>query len=162
MAPTTVRIDNYPQRSTPPQPRQAIAGDPIILLVEDDWGARRFMSTLLKYVSKALVIEASDAHQALTAAEVLRSPVRLLVSDIGLPGGKNGIDLAREMTARDPSLRVLLMSAGDFPQCDVPPSWRFLPKPFPIGEFLDLVNELCRSFKPARTQPHHAKTRAAA
>jgi hypothetical protein len=55
---------------------------------------------------------------------------------------KTGIDLARELTASNESMKVLLMSARDLPPHGLAPEWRFLAKPFGISALLDSVNEL--------------------
>ncbi len=53
------------------------------------------------------VVEAGDASTALAALES-EPAVDVLVSDIGLPGGMNGRQLAEAVAHRRPSLPVLL------------------------------------------------------
>ena len=58
------------------------------------------------------VLEAPDGAAALKILE--REPVDLLFTDIMMPGGMNGYDLAKNAVARWPSLKVLLTSG--FPE----------------------------------------------
>jgi CheY-like chemotaxis protein len=74
-------------------------------LCEDDPDVRRFSRETLDELGYD-VIEASDVDSALDA---LRSAGRidLLFTDIVLPGGRTGADLAREARELQPDLKVL-------------------------------------------------------
>ena len=132
------------RRETPLTLREA-NGEPAILVVEDDWSIRRFLCTILRQATPALVIDTADPYAALSIAQKIGRPVDLLISDINLSAGINGIDLARELATTNPSMKVLLMSAGNCPQYEISPTWQFLAKPFPIEIFLECVNALCHS-----------------
>ena len=119
-----------------------LTSDPVILVVEDDRNIRRFVCSVLKRVTKARVLEASDPDSALSIAHSIGRPIDLLISDIGLHAAKTGIELAREISAGEPSTKILLMSGGDFRENSFPAEWRFLAKPFPLLVFLDCVNDL--------------------
>jgi CheY-like chemotaxis protein len=54
-------------------------------------------------------IDAADGHAALRLLDS-RPEVRLLLTDVGLPGGMNGRQLADEAVRRCPHLRVLFTS----------------------------------------------------
>jgi len=107
-------------------------------------------------------MDAADPYNALAMAHSCGRSIELLISDIDLAAGKSGIDLARELSARDPSLNVLLMSAGKRPPADIPSGWRFLEKPFPLGDLLDCIQELCPAIKPAATSFRSAGNQSAA
>lgn len=79
-----------------------------ILLTEDSREVRAVVGAMLARMGHE-VLEA-DSHTAALAA--LRRPggVDLLFTDIVLPGGKNGYQLADEALRSDPQLRVLFMS----------------------------------------------------
>jgi len=132
------------RRATPVTLRQANA-EPAILVVEDNWSVRRFLCTILRNATPALVLDTPDPYAALSIAQKIGRPIDLLISDINLSAGINGIDLARELAVTNPSMKVLLMSAGDCPQYEISPAWQFLAKPFPIEVFLECVNALCCS-----------------
>jgi PAS domain S-box-containing protein len=79
--------------------------DATILLVEDNAEVRRTaVRQLLEFGYH--VIEAEDA---LTALEALRDQrIDLLFTDVVMPGGMTGIDLAREARKLEPDLKILV------------------------------------------------------
>jgi signal transduction histidine kinase len=87
------------------QPVPGGDGSETILVVEDEEAVRRLaVETLVELGYR--VLEASDGQAALAILE--QSPeVRLLFTDVGLPGGLNGRQLADRVLARRPWLKVL-------------------------------------------------------
>lgn len=85
-------------------PRQ---GDETVLAVEDNEGLRRVVVRQLKELGYR-VLDAADGAAALKILE--NEPVDLLFTDIMMPGGMSGYDLAKTAVARWPSLKVLLTS----------------------------------------------------
>ncbi len=79
-----------------------------VLLVEDDADVRSTTVMLLKTLG-CDVREAADAAPVL---DILRDDenIGLLLSDVVLPGGTNGIELAQAATRLRPDLRVILVS----------------------------------------------------
>jgi nitrogen-specific signal transduction histidine kinase len=102
-----------------------------VLVVEDNPSMRRIAARQLRELGYE-VLEAANAAAALTllAAE----PIDLLFSDVLMPGGASGFDLAREATRRWPQLHIVLTSG--FPNVTqradmgVPSSVRLLGKPY--------------------------------
>jgi PAS domain S-box-containing protein len=86
-------------------------GHEIVLAVEDNDGLRRVVVRQLNDLGYR-VLEAPDGAAALKILE--REPVDLLFTDIMMPGGMSGYELARNAVARWPSLKVLLTSG--FPE----------------------------------------------
>jgi len=76
-----------------------------ILVVEDDDDVRKFTSDALGELGYR-VLTARDAASALRALEA-RSGVNLLFTDIGLPGGVNGRELADQALRLDRTLKIL-------------------------------------------------------
>lgn len=76
-----------------------------VLLCEDDKDVRFFSGETLRDLGYE-VIEAQDADSAL-AALIARGRIDLLFTDVVLPGGKTGADLAREARKVQPDLKVL-------------------------------------------------------
>ena len=76
-----------------------------ILVVEDDPDVRAFSSESLRELSYS-VIEAQDGAEALGLLDA-HPDVKLLFTDIGLPGGINGRQLAERARLRRPGLKVL-------------------------------------------------------
>jgi PAS domain S-box-containing protein len=76
-----------------------------ILVVEDDEDVRRYSVDCLRELGYR-VVDAPDADTALNRLET-DPGIRLLFTDVGLPGGRNGRQLAEEATRRCPGLKVL-------------------------------------------------------
>lgn len=84
-------------------------GTETILLVEDELSVRELTSRILaKHGYK--VLAATDGHHALNIWEEFNEPIDLLLTDIIMPGGLNGRQLAEEITALQSQTRVIYMS----------------------------------------------------
>lgn len=88
-------------------PEAATAGSETILLVED--------SKLLAKVTRAFlesdgykVLMASNPQEALQIAENFKGSIHMLLTDVVMPG-KNGRQLAEELVAKRPQMKVLYM-----------------------------------------------------
>jgi len=82
-----------------------------ILAVEDNEALRRVVARQLTTLGYT-VLEAANAAAALAVMEC--QPVGLLFTDIMMPGGTDGVELARQVTARWPGTRAILTSG--FPE----------------------------------------------
>ena len=80
----------------------------ILLLVEDDNRLRELLTSLLDGLGYN-VVNAADGPDALSIFDELPD-VRLVLSDVMLTGGISGVDLVKEVQARRPDVKVLLMS----------------------------------------------------
>jgi signal transduction histidine kinase/CheY-like chemotaxis protein len=116
----------------PAPPRQVRAVPPsgiTVLVAEDDERVREVTAETLRSAGMR-VLAAADGRQAL---ELLRQgeAVDVLFSDIVMPGGLNGIDLARAARRLCPGLPVLLATgyAGTVPGGD-DHGFEVLPKPY--------------------------------
>src|SRR6185312_10116496 len=77
----------------------------VILVVEDDEDVRAYSTDMLSELGYG-VLQASDGATALGLLE--KAPeIRLLFTDVGLPGNLNGRQLADEARRRFPRLKVL-------------------------------------------------------
>ncbi len=112
---TTVRLFVPAHRlaeAAPPRSSQAVADDlrghETIVVVEDDAMVRAFAAEQLRDLGY-------DVHEAANGAEALAllaalAQVDLLFTDVVMPGGMNGRQLADEARRRDPQLGVLFAS----------------------------------------------------
>jgi CheY-like chemotaxis protein len=109
-----------------------------ILLVEDDEAVRQVTGILLGGLGYR-VLEAAQARAALALLEAERA-VDLMLTDVVMPGGMNGVELAAVAVRLHPTLRVILTS-GDATAVAVapPPAGAVLQKPY---RFETLVREL--------------------
>jgi PAS domain S-box-containing protein len=79
-----------------------------VMLVDDEMGVRKALENLLKPLCASLVALTSGPDGISAIARIDR--IDLLVSDVVLPGGISGFDLADAAMARHPACKVLLMS----------------------------------------------------
>ena len=104
----------------------------LILTVEDNADLRRVLERQLRDLGY-FPIFATNAREALSILETTKN-VRLLFSDVIMPGGMTGTELAREAADRWPSIRVLLTSgfaeAGITQNGSEPMAARLLTKPY--------------------------------
>ena len=83
-------------------------GGELVLLAEDDPNVRRVVRQQLIDLGYP-VIEAENGAQALEMIEQIPD-IAILVSDIIMPGGINGRQLAEQVLASHPHMRIVLMS----------------------------------------------------
>jgi CheY-like chemotaxis protein len=112
-----------------------------ILLVEDDPGVAAIAVDLLSEMGLA-VTAVDNGPRALEALAAARFDIML--SDIIMPGGMSGVDLARKAAAEWPDMRIVLASgyAGDDMDetlKDAP--WPFLKKPYSADELRAILGE---------------------
>ncbi len=88
--------------------RQAPTGSETILAVEDDDMVRSFVEGELKALGYRVIV----ARNAPAALDILREPetIHLLFTDVVMPGGMFGTELAREAAGLRPGLKILLTS----------------------------------------------------
>jgi len=83
-------------------------GHETILLVDDEPQVRTIAAIQLKRLGYE-ILQAEDGHEALATLD--RFPaIDLLITDIGLPGGLNGLELAAAVRDRNPKIPVLYVS----------------------------------------------------
>ncbi|MCJ7420502.1 GAF domain-containing protein [Sphingomicrobium astaxanthinifaciens] len=82
-----------------------LQSDAHVLVCEDDAGVRAYTVELLREIG-CTVHEAADGHAAIRILED-DTRVDLLFTDIVLPGGMNGVEVARKARAVRPGLKIL-------------------------------------------------------
>jgi PAS domain S-box-containing protein len=87
----------------------APGGTEVILLVEDEVAVRAVVRTALRR-SGYRVLEAAHAAQCLEVWAAERGSIALVLTDLVMPGGMNGLELARELKRENAGLKVLFMS----------------------------------------------------
>jgi len=118
-------------------------GSETILLVEDEAPVRAIARRVLSAAGYQ-VLEAADAAQARRLAGEHAGRIDLLITDVIMPGTR-GPELAEELAAREPGLRVLFIS-GYSPdiviQREGVPGRGFIQKPFTPQSFRDKVRQV--------------------
>lgn len=123
---------------------RALDSTGLVLLTEDDDDVRRATKVILERAGFE-VIEARAGDEALARFDEHGSGVRLLVTDVVMPG-MSGAALARTLAARSPELRVLYLSGypgevlGKHGLQERDRS--FLAKPFTSDQLVDAVRDV--------------------
>jgi two-component system cell cycle sensor histidine kinase/response regulator CckA len=102
------RIDQPVSLETQERKSKVARGTETILVVEDDEMVRKLVETTLKREGY-LVMEAADPLEARRLAASHQGEIQLLITDVVMPK-VSGPDLAHEITAGCPSIKVLYMS----------------------------------------------------
>jgi signal transduction histidine kinase/CheY-like chemotaxis protein len=134
--------ENIPDRAVPnvalPRAAAASLGTRTILLVEDEPGLRKLAATLLSN-SGCRVLEAESGVAAIDVWDKNRDAIDLLFTDIIMPQGTNGFDLARRLKRERSSLKVLCTSGYVPDRIQSDPGIRLLPKPYTGQQLIDAV-----------------------
>ena len=119
----------------------------LVMVVDDEDDIRAVMSEVLQ-LQGYTVLAASDAPQALRLLQGLRAEARpdLLVTDIGLPNGMNGRQLADQVRVRWPQLPVLLVTgyaeSTVMKNETLPAQMELLTKPFAMQALAEKVGAM--------------------
>ncbi|MEN3975277.1 response regulator [Emcibacter sp. SYSU 3D8] len=134
--------DTVPGESAAPAPAPTAAGTENILLVEDEISVRVITRALLERQGYA-VHEAASGVEALEVWERRERPFSLLFTDLVMPEGINGRELASRLQSRDPRLKVIYTSgySGDVAgrELSLREGWNFLQKPYTRQRLLEAV-----------------------
>jgi CheY-like chemotaxis protein len=97
------------------------SGKPVILVVEDEVLVR-MMAVAIAEDGGFKALSAASADEAIGILES-RSDVRLVFTDVNMPGSMNGLRLAHAVRGRWPPIELLVTSAlGDITAKDLPRS----------------------------------------
>jgi len=116
-----------------------------VLLVEDEPAVRTILRQLLIHCG-CTVWEAPDAPSALAVWAAEKSRIHLLITDIVMPGGMTGHELAAQLTEERPDLKVIyssgysasLFSEGQ----DLVAGRNFLPKPYDATSVVTMIRRV--------------------
>ncbi len=141
--------DTMPDTATS-QPTAIVRGrNETILLVEDEAILREWVREILQSCHYQ-VLEAANGVEALKVWDEQNGKIDLLVTDMVMPEGLTGGDLARQLMSRQPRLKVIYTSGysdevmGN--DAGLPPG-PFLPKPYPAPQLAQLVRD-CLDARP--------------
>jgi DNA-binding NtrC family response regulator len=119
-----------------------------VLLVEDDADVGDLVEAMLHELGHK-VLRADSCDAALDTAE--REPaIGLVLTDVIMPGGRTGVDLARLLTGRRPGLPVVLSSGftGEaLAEAETAP-WPLLRKPYALDELAAAIADALKDPRP--------------
>lgn len=119
-----------------------------VLITEDDPDVLTIAVETLRSLGYE-VYSAANASEALTILK-RNTPIDVLFTDIVLPRGINGIELAREARRLRPEIQVLLASGYARPGLQVDEDvMHFIPKPYRVPDLARRLEEMVRSSAPA-------------
>ncbi len=121
-----------PEVAVPEQPFRRGEGE-VVLLVEDEAAVRAAARTTLIHLGYS-VIEAPNGVDALRTWAAHRDDIDLVLTDLVMPGGMSGTDLARALRRDRPQLPVVFMTGYSAEVAD------------PSGSMEDGVNLLYKPF----------------
>jgi two-component system, cell cycle sensor histidine kinase and response regulator CckA len=128
-----------------PAQREVRGGTETILLIEDEAPLRALDRSILEGYGYEIV-EADSADAAVERWREHRSRISLLLTDIVLPGGFTGPDLAKKFHAEKPALRIIFSSGysvdvieKDF---DLREGMNFLQKPYSPHRLAQAVRDV--------------------
>jgi CheY-like chemotaxis protein len=111
------------------------------ILVVDDEAMLRFCAADALEGEGFEVIEAANADEALKVL-ANRPDVRLLFTDIQMPGKLDGLALARKVHEQWPRIKLVITSGRKQPsRAEIPDDGSFIAKPYRLGEVTAEVND---------------------
>jgi len=114
---------------------------PVVLIVEDEFLVRMNAVEMIEEAGFE-VIEAGNADEAIAILEI-RADIRVVFTDIQMPGSMDGWKLAAAVRGRWPPIKIIATSGhcvireGDLPMGGV-----FLPKPYTSESISTTLHEL--------------------
>jgi CheY-like chemotaxis protein len=97
-------VDTAPGTAAPPR-----GGKETILLVEDDANVRKVVALFLRRWGYQ-VMESTSAREALALWKDHGPQIELFFTDMVMPGGTSGLELARQLRVLRPCLKVIISS----------------------------------------------------
>jgi len=109
-----------------------------ILVADDEFTVRRLVSQLLQR-SGYSVLEAHSGTDAIRVSDQHHGPIDLLLSDMVMPGGMTGDELAAILKQLRPAMKVVLMSGYHENAAAAETGWPFIPKPFQSATLIERI-----------------------
>ncbi|MFT4053136.1 MAG: response regulator [Novosphingobium sp.] len=118
---------------------QRIHEPPCIVLIVEDEPLIRMMAEDMVMDAGLIPLCAADAHQAIRILAD-HDDVAILFTDVDLPGGFNGIELARRVHASGLGLEIIITTGrGEPDESLLPKGAQFLPKPYSGADLLKAI-----------------------
>jgi CheY-like chemotaxis protein len=114
---------------------------PVVLIVEDEFLLRMNAAEMVGDAGFDIV-EAGNADEAIVILEA-RPDIRVVFTDIQMPGSMDGLKLARFVRGRWPPVKIIATSGFvNVGKDELPEGSRFLPKPYRPEQIVATLREL--------------------
>ena len=114
---------------------------PVLLIVEDELLVRMLAVEIAEEAGFS-VLQSTDADEEIEVLHV-RPDIRVVLTDIDMPGSLDGLELAHAIRHRWPPIQVVLTSGKMRPAPDeLPDRSHFVPKPYDFARMTGLLREL--------------------
>jgi CheY-like chemotaxis protein len=114
----------------------------VIVLVVEDEPFQRMMAVDVVEAAGFVPIEATNADDAVRILEA-RSDIRIVFTDIDMPGSMDGMKLAAAVRNRWPQIEIILTSGlYKVRMGELPPRSVFFPKPYNIPEVIATLQRM--------------------
>lgn len=138
-------LNDVTQKNSRDAPHAVVVDDDALILMD---------ATSILEDAGFQVLEAMNVAQALDVLERHHPKVQLLFTDVQMPGGQDGFDLARKTAERWPHIAVVVASGRAAPRPgDLPQGATFISKPFSA----EIVRQHVRDSMPDEKQPKMLK-----
>ena len=118
-----------------------MSGRPVVLVVEDEPLLRMNAVDAIEAAGYE-VLEAGSADDAIGILET-RNDVRLVFTDIQIPGSMDGLKLARAVRGRWPPIKIVATSGRvNVGPADLPDGGKFVPKPYTSAQITGVLREM--------------------
>lgn len=116
----------------------------VILTVEDEELISEVLGEILADAGHT-VVAALNADDAITILEK-RSDIRVIITDINMPGSMDGLKLAEAVRRRWPPVQIIVATGAARPTIDqLPDRCHFLPKPYWADRVIEAVSRAEKS-----------------
>jgi two-component system, response regulator PdtaR len=118
------------------------AGGGVVVLVVEDEPLIRLNAVAMIEDAGFEVVEAANADEAILILEN-RSDIRIVFTDIHMPGSMDGLRLARAVRDRWPPIKLIVTSGQTtVSEGELPTGGRFFSKPYQPSEISHVMNEM--------------------
>ncbi len=116
--------------------------DKAVVLVVEDQPIIRMGAVDLIHRAGYEVLEASTADEAIAIMET-RSDIRLVFTDVEMPGSMDGVKLAHYIRNRWPPVRLIVASGKALiPERSLPQGSQFFAKPYQDGKLVEAIDHM--------------------
>jgi CheY-like chemotaxis protein len=121
---------------------------PTVLLVEDEQSLRSLVRKVLERFG-CRVVEASSGAVALDKWSAEKSQIDLLLTDLMLPDGMNGRELAEQLLEENHNLKVIYTTGYSYDEVckgmPLPDGFHFLQKPYAPSTLMQTIKIALRA-----------------